>query len=46
MSCTGQQETGGSAFTPGSFHPYTLDPVADVPNLLRTYAGPRSNIGT
>ncbi|SEG87866.1 Pectate lyase [Nonomuraea solani] len=44
--CSGQQETGGSAFTPGSFYSYTLDPAANVPSLLRTYAGPQANIGT
>ncbi|MEV0383174.1 RICIN domain-containing protein [Nonomuraea sp. NPDC050643] len=43
--CTGQQETGGSAFTPGSFYSYALDPAADVPSLLRTYAGPQAGIG-
>ncbi|WP_214109917.1 cellulose binding domain-containing protein [Acrocarpospora catenulata] len=43
--CTGQQETGGSAFTPSSFYSYTLDPASSVPGLLRTYAGPQANIG-
>jgi pectate lyase len=45
VNSTGQQETGGSAFTPSSFYSYTLDPAADVPALLRTYAGPQSTIG-
>ena len=45
VSCTGRQETGGSAFTPSSFYSYTLDPVADVPSLVKTYAGPQANIG-
>ncbi|MFF5228045.1 RICIN domain-containing protein [Dactylosporangium sp. NPDC000521] len=45
VNCTGQQKTLGSAFTPSSFYPYTLDPAADVPSLLRTYAGPQANIG-
>ncbi|WP_344219608.1 RICIN domain-containing protein [Nonomuraea bangladeshensis] len=45
VSCSGRQETGGSAFTPSSFYSYTLDPAADVPSLLRTYAGPQANIG-
>jgi hypothetical protein len=27
------------------FYSYTLDPAADVPSLVRTYAGPQSNIG-
>ncbi|GAA2207426.1 hypothetical protein GCM10009850_028840 [Nonomuraea monospora] len=46
VNSTGQQETGGSAFTPSSFYSYTLDPAASVPSLLRTYAGPQANIGT
>ncbi|KAB8194031.1 hypothetical protein FH608_017720 [Nonomuraea phyllanthi] len=45
VSCTGKQSTSGSAFTPGSFYVYTLDPAAEVPSLLRTYAGPQANIG-
>ncbi|MEV0453621.1 RICIN domain-containing protein [Catellatospora methionotrophica] len=45
VSCTGKQQTLGSAFTPGSFYAYTLDAAADVPTLLRTYAGPQANIG-
>jgi pectate lyase len=45
VNSTSQQETGGSAFTPSSFYSYTLDPAADVPNLVRTYAGPQANIG-
>ncbi|WP_158839634.1 RICIN domain-containing protein [Saccharothrix deserti] len=46
VNSTGRQETGGSAFNPGSFYSYTLDPAANVPSLLRTYAGPQANIGT
>ncbi|GAA1000061.1 hypothetical protein GCM10009555_102250 [Acrocarpospora macrocephala] len=45
VNSTGQQETGGSAFTPSSFYSYTLDPASQVPALLRTYAGPQANIG-
>ncbi|MEU6740129.1 hypothetical protein [Streptosporangium sandarakinum] len=45
VGCSGQQETGGSAFTPSSFHPYRLDPAANVPNPVRTYAGPQASIG-
>ncbi|WP_327003005.1 RICIN domain-containing protein [Dactylosporangium sp. NBC_01737] len=45
VNCTGQQKTLGSAFTPSSFYSYTLDAAADVPSLLRTYAGPQANIG-
>jgi pectate lyase len=43
--CTGRQETLGSAFTPSSFYTYTLDPAAEVPNLVRTYGGPQSWLG-
>ncbi|WP_237108316.1 right-handed parallel beta-helix repeat-containing protein, partial [Nonomuraea sp. MG754425] len=43
--CSGQQETGGSAFTPSSFYSYTLDPAAQVPSLVTTYAGPQADIG-
>ncbi|MEV0617754.1 RICIN domain-containing protein [Nonomuraea sp. NPDC050404] len=45
VSCTGQRETGGSAFTPSSFYSYTAHPAADVPGLVRTYAGPQAAIG-
>jgi pectate lyase len=45
VNCTGRQQTNGSAFTPSSFYPYTLDPAANVPSLLRTYSGPQANIG-
>ncbi|HEX6358377.1 pectinesterase family protein [Actinophytocola sp.] len=45
VNSSGQQETGGSAFTPSSFYAYTLDPAASVPGLLRTYAGPQADIG-
>ena len=45
VNSTGKQETNGSAFTPSSYYAYTLDPAADLPSLLKTYAGPQSNIG-
>jgi pectate lyase len=45
VNCTGDRATSGSAFTPGSFYSYTLDAAADVPALLRQYAGPQANIG-
>ncbi|WP_405089795.1 cellulose binding domain-containing protein [Micromonospora sp. NBC_01392] len=45
VSCTGQRETGGSAFTPSSFYSYRLDAADQVPNLVRTYAGPQAAIG-
>ncbi|GAA0850465.1 RICIN domain-containing protein [Streptosporangium amethystogenes subsp. fukuiense] len=45
VNSTGRQESGGSAFTPSSFYSYTLDPAANVPALLRAYAGPQADIG-
>jgi pectate lyase len=45
VNCTGQQEAGGTVFTPSSFYAYTLDKAADVPNLVKTYAGPQADIG-
>lgn len=45
VGCTGQRETGGSAFTPSSFYSYRLDPAAQVPAMVRTYAGPQVAIG-
>ncbi len=44
--CSGQQETGGTAFTPGSFYSYSLDAASQVPALVQAGAGPQSNIGT
>jgi pectate lyase len=45
VNCSGRQEGNkGTAFDPSSYYSYTLDPVDDVPNLLRTYAGPSANI--
>jgi pectate lyase len=45
VSSSGKQQTLGSAFTPSSFYAYTLDPAADLPALLRQYAGPQADIG-
>ncbi|MFC6093206.1 pectate lyase family protein [Saccharothrix lopnurensis] len=45
VNSPGRRETGGSAFDPRSFYAYTLDAAADVPALLRAYAGPRPDIG-
>ncbi|WP_433203138.1 RICIN domain-containing protein [Dactylosporangium sp. CS-047395] len=45
VNSSGKQQTSGSAFDPRSFYSYTLDPAADVPNLVKTYSGPQSNIG-
>ncbi|SEE00193.1 pectinesterase family protein [Streptomyces sp. TLI_105] len=43
---TGRNESGGTAFDPRTYYPYTPDPAADVPALLKSGAGPRSSIGT
>ncbi|MFC8955377.1 pectinesterase family protein [Streptomyces sp. NPDC057101] len=43
---TGRNESGGTAFDPRTFYPYTPDPAAAVPALLRSGAGPRSTLGT
>ncbi len=45
VNSTGKQSTQGSAFTPSSYYPYTLDKAADVPALLKQYAGPQATIG-
>ncbi|MFF5048820.1 MULTISPECIES: pectate lyase family protein [Streptomyces] len=46
VSCTGKQQTNGTTFKPGDHYSYTLDPAADVPALLKQYAGPQGNIGS
>ncbi|WP_155058923.1 pectinesterase family protein [Streptomyces blattellae] len=43
---SGRNESGGTAFDPKTYYGYTLDNAADVPNLLKSGAGPRSSIGT
>ncbi|MFS0698008.1 RICIN domain-containing protein [Streptomyces nitrosporeus] len=45
VSCTGKQQTNGTTFKPSDHYGYTLDPAADVPALLKQYAGPQANIG-
>ncbi|PRX09178.1 hypothetical protein CLV67_13743 [Actinoplanes italicus] len=45
VSCTGKAAASGSAFTPSSFDSYTLDPAANVPALVKAYAGPQADIG-
>ncbi|MEV0326802.1 LamG-like jellyroll fold domain-containing protein [Micromonospora echinospora] len=42
---SGKVKEKGTAFDPRSFYSYTLHPAADVPALLRTYAGPQASIG-
>ncbi|WP_210577724.1 pectinesterase family protein [Streptomyces sp. GESEQ-4] len=43
---SGRNESGGTAFDPKTYYGYTLDQAADVPNLLKSGAGPRGSIGT
>ncbi|MEV1083886.1 pectinesterase family protein [Streptomyces sp. NPDC050211] len=43
---SGRNESGGTAFDPKTYYSYTLDQASDVPNLLKSGAGPRSSIGT
>jgi pectate lyase len=45
VNCTGSHTTNGSAFDPHSFYSYALDAAADVPNIVKTFAGPQANIG-
>ncbi|SMD27546.1 pectate lyase family protein [Kibdelosporangium aridum] len=42
---SGRVKSKGSAFNPSSFYSYTLHPAADIPAMLRQYAGPQSGIG-
>ncbi|MER7404141.1 pectinesterase family protein [Streptomyces sp. NPDC000070] len=43
---SGRNESGGSAFDPKAYYPYTLDKAADLPSVLKAGAGPRASIGT
>ncbi|KOV23405.1 pectinesterase family protein [Streptomyces caelestis] len=43
---SGRNESGGTAFDPKTYYPYTLDRAADVPSLLKAGTGPRTTIGT
>ncbi|MFH8937125.1 pectinesterase family protein [Streptomyces griseosporeus] len=45
---SGRNESGGSgtAWDPRTYYPYTADPAANVPSLVKSGAGPRSSIGT
>ncbi|WP_083971693.1 pectinesterase family protein [Actinoplanes awajinensis] len=45
VNSTGKQVTNGAAFTPSTYYAYTLDVAADVPALLKKYAGPQATIG-
>ncbi|MGW0474522.1 pectinesterase family protein [Streptomyces coeruleorubidus] len=43
---SGRNESGGTAFDPKAYYPYTLDKAADLPSILKSGAGPRTSIGT
>ncbi|MFH9066385.1 pectinesterase family protein [Streptomyces coeruleorubidus] len=43
---SGRNESGGTAFDPKAYYPYTLDKAADLPSILKSGAGPRASIGT
>ncbi|MFJ8596077.1 pectinesterase family protein [Streptomyces sp. NPDC093598] len=43
---SGRNESGGTAFDPKTYYPYTLDKAADLPSVLKSGAGPRASIGT
>ncbi|MFC8145407.1 pectinesterase family protein [Streptomyces paradoxus] len=43
---SGRNESGGSAFDPKTYYPYTLDKATDLPAVLKAGAGPRASIGT
>ncbi|MER7897310.1 pectinesterase family protein [Streptomyces sp. NPDC096046] len=43
---SGRNESGGSAFDPKAYYPYTLDKADALPALLKSQAGPRGSIGT
>ncbi|MET9391698.1 pectinesterase family protein [Streptomyces sp. NPDC006624] len=43
---SGRNESGGTAFDPKTYYPYTLDKAADLPSVLKAGAGPRASLGT
>ncbi|MFD5233077.1 pectinesterase family protein [Streptomyces qaidamensis] len=43
---SGRNESGGTAFDPKTYYPYSLDKAADLPAVLKSGAGPRASIGT
>ncbi|MFD5159493.1 pectinesterase family protein [Streptomyces hawaiiensis] len=43
---SGRNESGGTAFDPKTYYPYSLDKAADLPTILKSGAGPRASIGT
>ncbi|MEU4353368.1 pectinesterase family protein [Streptomyces virginiae] len=45
VNTTGRNESGGTAFDPTTYYPYSLDAAADVPSKVKSGAGPRAAIG-
>ncbi len=43
---SGRNESGGTAFDPKAYYPYSLDKAADLPSVLKSGVGPRASIGT
>ncbi|MET9435785.1 pectinesterase family protein [Streptomyces sp. NPDC006551] len=43
---SGRNESGGTAFDPRAYYPYTPDRASDVPALVKAGAGPRASLGT
>ncbi|MFF8938842.1 pectinesterase family protein [Streptomyces paradoxus] len=43
---SGRNESGGTAFDPKTYYPYSLDKATDLPSILKAGAGPRASIGT
>jgi pectinesterase len=43
---SGRNESGGTAFDPKTYYPYSLDKATDLPSILKSGAGPRASIGT
>ncbi|MCX3286493.1 pectinesterase family protein [Streptomyces sp. NEAU-H22] len=43
---SGRNESGGTAFDPKAYYPYSLDKATDLPSVLKAGAGPRASVGT
>jgi pectinesterase len=43
---SGRNESGGTAFDPKTYYPYSLDKATDLPSILKSDAGPRASLGT
>ena len=40
VGTSGRNESGGTAFDPKTYYPYTLDPAAKVPSVVKSGSGP------